>query len=150
MCEIIGDLWMSPGRFHLSVVKYQFPCRITSRTLACRMQGLEESYERSGLCRTQVVPIGRHVAAALNHLPNELVLCQPYGNAVKGWPSLSTHVAKRVTVAALLDLEHERTLPLKCSRAMNVPVGYWIAAPSVHVRTPGRELGQASKCAESD
>src|SRR5580704_4529693 len=150
MCEIIGGLRLSPGRLQLTVAKYQVPCRITSRTLCCWVQGREKSYECRGLCRTQVVPIGRHIPAALNHLPNELVLWQPHGNAVQGWPSLSTHVAKRVTVAALLDLEHERTLPLKCSRAMNVPVGYWIAAPSVHVRTPGRELGQASKCAESD
>jgi hypothetical protein len=150
MCEIIGGLWLSPGRLQLAVAKYQFPCRITSRTLCCWVQGLEESYERRSLCRTQVVPIGRHVAAALNHLPNELVLRQPHGNAVQGWSPLSTRVAERVAVAALLDLKHERTLPLKRGRAVNVAVGYWIAAPGVHVRTPGRELGHASKGAERD
>src|SRR5580700_7930469 len=150
MCEIIGGLRLSPGRLQLTVAKYQVPCRITSRTLCCWVQGREKSYECRSLCRTQVVPIGRHIPAALNHLPNELVLCQPYGNAVQGWPSLSTHVAKRVAVAALLDLKHERTLPLKCSRALNVPIGYRIAAPCVHVRTPGRELGHASKGAERD
>src|SRR5580698_3525357 len=150
MCEIIGSLWLSPGRLRLAVAKYQLPCRIASWTLCCWVQGLEESYERRSLCRAQVVPIGRHVAAALNHLANELVLRQPHGNAVQGWPPLSTHVAERMAIAALLDLKHERTLPLKCGRAMNVPVGYWIAAPGVHVRTPRRELGHASKGAESD
>src|ERR1700689_1197713 len=114
------------------------------------MQGLEESHKRLSLCRTQVVSIGRHVAAGLNYLPNKLVLRQTHGNAVEGWSPLSTRIAKGVAVAALFDLKHERTLALKCGRAVNVPVGYWIAAPSVHVRTPGRELGHASKGAESD
>src|SRR5580693_8847179 len=150
MCEVIGGLWLSPGGFQLAVAQYHLPCRIMSGTLCCWVQGLEESYERRSLCRTQVVAIGGHVAAALNHLPNELVLRQPHSNAVQGWPPLSTRVAKRVAVAALLDLKHQRTLPLQCSRAMNVPVGYRIAAPGVHVRTPGRELGHASKGAERD
>src|SRR4029077_14686112 len=94
--------------------------------------------------------ICRHVAAALNHLPNELVLCQPHGDAVQGWSPLSACVAKRVAVGALLELTHERTLALKCGRAMNVAVGDWIAAPRAHMRTPGRELGQTSKRAEGD
>src|SRR5580658_363077 len=150
MCEIIGGLWLTPGRLQLPVAKYQFPCRIASWPLCCWMQGLEERHERRGLCRTQVIPIGRHVATALNHLPNELVLGQPYGNAVEGWPPLSTRVAKRVAVAALLDLKYERALPLKRSRAMNVLFGYWIAAPGIHVRAPRRELGHASEGAEGD
>src|SRR5580700_5978206 len=150
MCDIIGGLWLSPGRFDLAIAEYQVKCRITSRPLARRVQGFKKSYERRSLCRTQVVPIGWHVAAALNHLPDKLVLGQPHGNAVQGWPPLSTRVAKRVAVAALLDLKHQRTLPLQCSRAMNVLVGYRIAAPGVHVRTPGRELGHASKRAERD
>jgi len=114
------------------------------------VQGLEESYERCRLRRTQVVPISRHVAAALNNLSNELVLRQAHCNAIQGWPPLSASVAKRVAVAALLDLKYKRTLPLKCSRAVNVPVGYRIAAPCVHVWTPGRELSHASKRAEGD
>src|ERR1700691_2276099 len=150
MCEIIGGLWLSPGRLELAVAKYQFPCCITSRTLCCWVQGLKESYERRSLCRTQVVPIGRHVAAPLNHLPNELVLRQPHGNGVQGWPPLSTRVAKRVAVAALLDLKHKRTLPLKRRRAVNVLVGYWIATPGIHMRTPRRELGEPSKRAKCD
>src|ERR1700683_55900 len=150
MCEIIGGLWLSPDRLQLAVAEYRLPCRIMSRTLCCWVQGLEESYERRSLCRTQVVSIGRHVAAALNYLANELVLRQTLGNAVQGWSPLSTHIAQRVAVAALLDLKYERTLALKCSRAVNVPVGHWIAAPGVHVRTPGRELGEPSKRAESD
>src|SRR6266478_5394179 len=114
------------------------------------MEGFKERHERRGLSRTQIVPIRRHVAAALNHLPNELVLRQPHSNAVQGWPPLSTRVAKGVAVAALLDLKHERTLPLKCRRAVNVAVGYGVATPGVHVRTPRRELGEPGKRAEGD
>src|SRR5580698_7164087 len=150
MCENIGGLRSSPGRLQLAVATYQFPGRIACGALRRGVQGLEESYERCSLSRTQVVPIGGHVAAALDHLPNELVLREPHGNAIQGWPSLSTRVAKGVAVAALLDLKDKRTLTLKCGRAVNVPVGYWIAAPGVHVRTPGRELGEASKRAERD
>src|ERR1700723_3723016 len=150
MCDIIGGLWLSPGCLRSTVTKYQLPCGITRRTLCCWVQSLEESHQRRSLCRTQVVPIGRHVAAALDDLPNELVLSQPHGNAVQRRPPLSTRVSKRVAVAALFDLKHERTLSLERSGAMNVPIGYGIAAPGVHVRTPGRELGHPSKRAERD
>src|ERR1700691_398878 len=150
MCEIIGSLWLSPGLLRLVVGKYQFPCRIASRTLCCWRQGRKESYERGSLCRTQVVAISRHVAAALNYLPNELVLRQPHGNAIQGRSPLSARASERVAVAALLDLKYERTLALKRGRAVNVAVGYRIAAPGVHVRTPGRELRHASEGAERD
>src|SRR5580700_1193148 len=111
---------------------HQFPCGIASRTLCCRVQGLEESYERCSLRRAQVVPVGWHIAAALNHLPNELVLRQPHRNAVQSRPPLSATVAKRVAVAALLDLKHQRALALKRGRAMSVTIGYGISAPGVH------------------
>src|ERR1700678_2167018 len=134
MCEIIGGLWLGPGRLQLAVAKHQFTRRVARRALGCWVQGLEKRYERRSLCGTQVVPIGRHVAAALNYLANQLVLRQTHGNAVQGWSPLSPRIAERVAVAALLDLKHERTLALKCSGAVNVAVGYWIAAPGAHVR----------------
>src|ERR1700719_1268024 len=120
MCSFIGGLWLSPVGLQLAVAKEHVPCRIASWNLCCWVQVLKESYARDSLCRTQVVPIGRHVAAALNHLPNELVLGQPHGNAVQVWPPLSTRVAKRVAVAALFHLKHKRTLPLECGGAVNV------------------------------
>jgi hypothetical protein len=82
MCEIIGGLWLSPGRFDLAIAEYQVKCRITSRPLARRVQGFKESYERRSLCWTEVVSISRHVAAALNDLPNELVLGEAHGNTI--------------------------------------------------------------------
>src|ERR1700752_2045930 len=113
------------------------------------MQCFQECDQRSGLRRTQILPIGRHIAAALDHLPYELVLGEPHRNAVQSGPSLPAGVPKRMAVAALLDLEDESTLPLKRSSASQPSLRYGITAPSVHVRTPGREtreMGESSKC----
>ena len=123
---------------------------ISGRALSGGMQGLKERYQRRSLRRTQVIPISRHVAAAFDDLPNELILRESHCNAVERRTSLSTDVADRVAIAALLDLKHERALPLECGCAMNVAVGYWIATPGIHMRTPGRELGHASERAERD
>jgi hypothetical protein len=46
-------------------------------------------------------------------LADELVLCSPYSHIVQGRPPLSANVSKGVTVAALLALKDEGTLPLK-------------------------------------
>jgi hypothetical protein len=53
-----------------------------------------------------------------------------------------------MTVAALLGLENERTLPLKRGAIMQKFVRYRITAPSVHVRAPrgvSREMGECSQ-----
>src|SRR5580700_7666745 len=105
MCEVIGGLWLSPGRLQLAVAKHQLPCRIASRTLCCWVQSLEEGYECRRLGRTQVVPISRHVTAPLDDLPDELVLGEAYGNAIQCWPPLSPGVSQRMAVAALLHLK---------------------------------------------
>ena len=53
-----------------------------------------------------------HVAAALDNLPDELVVRESHRDAVQSWPPLSASVAKRVTVATLLHLKHQGALPL--------------------------------------
>src|SRR6266699_5250717 len=106
------------------------------------MQSLEKCYECSGLRRTQILSVRRHVSAALNYLANELVLREPHGDTVESGTSLPAHVSKGMTVAALLDLQHQRTLPLKCGCAMNKSIRHGIATPRIHVWTPGCEPGQ--------
>ena len=59
---------------------------IARGSLSQRMQGFEKCDECSGLRRTQVLPIRRHVAAALDHLADELVLREPHGNTVQAGP----------------------------------------------------------------
>src|SRR5579864_6018094 len=54
------------------------PCRL----LPSGMQRLEECHQRRGLRRAQVFSIRRHVAAPLDHLPDELILRQSYGHGV--------------------------------------------------------------------
>src|SRR6266436_5170429 len=114
------------------------------------MEGFKESHERRGLSRTQIVSVGRHITTALDHLPDELVTRKSHGNTIQGWSPLSPGIAEGMAVSALLGLKHERTPPLERGCAMYVSVGHWIAAPGVHVRTPGCELGQTSKRAERD
>src|ERR1700740_209127 len=100
------------------------------------MKGLEKCYERGRLCRTQIFPVRRHIATALNHLADELVLREPHGNAVERRAPLSAELTERMAIAALLHLKHESPLPLKCGGAMQKSFRHGIAAPGVHVRTP--------------
>src|ERR1700690_636572 len=137
-------------RLRFAFAESKVPRRITCRALRGRMEGLKESDQRGRLRRTQVVSVGRHIASALDYLPDELVLREPHCDAIQGWPPLSARIAERVAVAALLHLKHQRTLPLECGCAMYVSVGHWLAAPGIHARAPGRELGHASKGTERD
>src|SRR4051812_8256985 len=138
----------SPLRF--AMANHRFPRAISCRALCGRMQGFKERHERRGLCWTQIVSVGRHIAAALDHLPDELVSRKSHGNTIESRSPLSPGISEGMAVSALLGLKHERTLPLERGCAMYVSVGHWIAAPGVHVRTPRRELGQTSKRAERD
>ena len=83
------------------------------RRLIWRMQRLEEGDERRRLGGTQVLAVGRHVAAALDDLADELILRQAHGHVVERGPRSPPAVAERMAVAALLGLEHERALPLE-------------------------------------
>ena len=145
----VAPLGLSRG-LRFAFAEHKVPCRITRRALCGRMEGFKERHERRSLSRTQIVSVGRHIAAALDHLPDELVTRKSHGDAIQGWSSLSAGIAEGMAVAALLDLKHQRTLALERGCAMYVSVGHWIAAPGVHVRTPRCELGEAGKRAERD
>jgi len=57
------------------------------------MESFKERHERRGLSRTQVVSVGRHVATALDHLPDELVTRKSHGDTIQSWTSLSAGIA---------------------------------------------------------
>src|ERR1700756_1014368 len=97
------------------------------------MQRFKECHQCGCLRRAQVLSVGRHVSPALDHLANELVLGQPDGNTVESGTPLSTLVAQRTTVATLLDLENQRSLPLKSRCAMQELCRHGITAPGIHV-----------------
>src|SRR5216683_2876563 len=135
------SLWLRARAFFLGVAEHDIARRIARGSLPSRMQGLEKCDERCGLCRTQILPIRRHVAASLDHLANELVLCQPHGDAIQRRASLPAHLTQGMAVAALFDLKNERALSLQRGCAMKKSLRHRITAPCVHVRTPRCESG---------
>src|SRR5580700_4207271 len=84
---------------------------VPRRSLPGGVQRFEERHERRGFRRIQVLAIGRHVAAALNHLPDELILGELYGNCIERGPALTSGATQGVAIVTLLRLEHERSLP---------------------------------------
>src|SRR5713101_7097677 len=94
-------LWLCARAFFLGVTEHHIARRIARGSLPGRMQGLEKCDERSGLCRTQVLPIRRHVATSLDHLADELVLREPHRHTIQRWASLPAQLPKGMAVAAL-------------------------------------------------
>src|SRR4029453_3842181 len=107
------------------------------------MEVLEEGDESRGLRRAEVLAVGRHVAAALDDLADEVVLRQAPGDVVEGGAALAAALLERMAVAALLDLEDQRALSLEGGRTLEESRRHRIAAPGIHVWAPGGELGQA-------
>src|SRR5215510_10144044 len=108
------------------------------------MQGFQKCYQRRGLGRAQILAVSGHVAAALDYLADELVLREPHGDTVQRRTSLPAALRQGMTVAALLRLEDERTLPLQGGGVAQESRRHGCAAPRVHLRTPrgvSREMG---------
>src|SRR5438105_1516168 len=137
-------------QFLWSVPEHYLARSIARRSLSRRVQRLEKCDECGRLRWTQVFSIRRHVAASLNHLPDELVLREPHRNAVQGGASFPAGPSKGMAVAALFDLKNESALPLKRSCAMEHSLRHWITAPGAHVRARGCELSETGKGPEHD
>src|SRR5260370_38941867 len=135
------SLWFPARAFFLGVTEHHIARCIARGSLPSRMQGLEKCDERRGLCRTQVLPVRRHVAVALVRLADELVLREPHGDRIQRRASLPAQLPEGMAVAALFDLKNERALSLQRGCAMKKSLRHWITAPSVHVRTPRCESG---------
>jgi cytochrome c5 len=82
------------------------------------MEPFEKCDERRGFRRAQIVPVRRHVATALDHLADELILSEPHRNAVECRTTLPASLRKGLTVAALFDLKDKCTLSLQRGRAL--------------------------------
>src|SRR5713101_2583532 len=134
-------LWLCARAFFLGVTEHHIARCIARGSLPSRMQGFEKCDERRGLCRIQVLSVCRHVAASLDHLADELVLREPHGDAIQRRASLPAQLPEGMAVAALLDLENKRALPLQGRSAVKKSLRHRITAPSVHVRTPRCESG---------
>jgi hypothetical protein len=78
--------------------------------LSNRMQCGKERHEGRCLCRTQIIRISRHIAAALQCLANELVLSESCSHCVERRAALAACPCEHVAIAALFALKHERSL----------------------------------------
>src|SRR5437016_1400145 len=107
------------------------------RSVACgslplRVKRLEERDESGRFRRAKVLPVRRHVAAALDDLPDQLILRQPDGDSVERGAALPAGLVERMAVPALLHLQDERTVPLQRGAALEVFLRNRLAAPCVH------------------
>ena len=75
---------------------------------------------------------------------------EPDRDGVECRATLSSLVAERVAVVTLLDLEHERALPLERRAPAQVRGRNRLAAPRVHGGTPGRVHGETGERSERD
>src|ERR1041385_7529597 len=100
------------------------------------MQCSQKRHQSCRLGRAQVVAVGRHVAASLQDLPEQLIFGHPRRDCVECRPALSALSANGVTVPALHTLEDHRPLAFERTAAIEKLLWHGYAAPRVHVRRP--------------
>src|SRR3989442_2261832 len=79
--------------------------RLAIRSWPQRLHERDECIDFRG---AQILAVGRHVAAALQHLTNELIAGLARRDAVQRWPALSPLTAQAVAGPALLVLHPVR------------------------------------------
>src|SRR5712691_11383018 len=78
--------------------------RITGQSGMRRMQGLHERHQCRHLRRAQILAIGRHIAPALDHLPDQLIPGQARRHVVERRAALAAAAVQAMAVPALLVL----------------------------------------------
>jgi hypothetical protein len=86
--------------------------RVTRSRLPGRTQRLEECHDGGCFRRTQILAVRGHISSTLDNLTNELIRSSPHGYIIEGRSPLPADLIQRMTIAALLTLKYERTLPL--------------------------------------
>jgi hypothetical protein len=117
--------------------------------LSGRMQRLKECHKRSRFRRTQILSVGRHISAALDHLSDQLILGKAQSNAIERRSALPSLAIQRMAIVALLCLENQRTSPLESRACSQIFRWDWQAAPGVHHWTPRRVLAQLGERTQS-
>src|ERR1017187_716844 len=87
-----------------------FGCHHFSRCIECGRLVLgtqrgQEPNQGRGLRGAESIAIGRHVASALQHLTNDLILRHAVGDAIQRGSAKSAFTTDRMAVAALLILK---------------------------------------------
>ena len=135
--------WLAPAG--CLARKNQPSRRINRGSQILAAQRGKKAHQCLRLRRAQSVAIGWHVAAALQHLADHLVLGHPRRNRVQRRPAQPACSAQGVAVAALLVLQHQRALPLQRRTAREILHRRRIARPCRHDRTPRRIRAQVRK-----
>src|SRR5689334_7368155 len=94
----IALLRLGVRKFLCTFLEHHIAGSVACRRLSRRVQSFEKRYKSRCLRRTQIFSIRRHVAAALDHLANELILCEPHGDAIQSRASVPAAVSKCVAV----------------------------------------------------
>ena len=77
------------------------------------MQRPEVGHQCRHLGRVQVVTVRRHLAAPLEHLPDQLIPGQMHGDVVERGSSIASSPAEGMAVPTLLVLKHQGALELE-------------------------------------
>ena len=89
-----------------------------------------ESNQRINLRRRKILAVGRHVAATLNYLPNDLVARETRRGFVERGPAHPALAAQRMAVAALLALHERPAVRGECGPLRNRWALRWRSSPS--------------------
>src|ERR1700742_3449227 len=113
---------------------------ICGRRFIERMQGLQELDQCRSLGGAEILAVRRHVAAALQHLPNQLILRETRCHKIQGGPTLSAHAGNRVAVAALLRLKDDCALAFEWACIVGITDrDRRTSAPRAHLGAAWRE-----------
>src|SRR5215813_5733663 len=107
------------------------PARWASRSSP---QRCHERDDRVDFSRIQILAVGRHVAAPLQNLTDELIARLARRNAVERRAALSSFTAEAVAGPALLVLQNQRALELERGPALDVPDRRRGSGPGLHLR----------------
>src|SRR4030095_14344431 len=137
----------------LSTARRRGNSRVAGRGYIGGSQRLHESNESCDLLRRQILAKRGHVAAALKHLPDQLVAGQTSSHTIQCRAAQAALAAQAVAIPALLVLQYQRALQLQRRTAVHILHRCGNAAPGFHVGTPRGEcpqVRQGTECQEHE
>src|SRR5258708_20694393 len=100
------------------------------------MQRLKKRDKSRGLRGAQIFAVSGHVAATLDHLTNQLILCQSHRHSVECRATLSALFAERMAVVTLFHLKYQGALPFEGRPVVKKLGRNGKAAPCIHDWAP--------------
>src|ERR1041384_460085 len=91
---------------------------LNSGLLRC-MERFHKRNERRNFMGTEIFSVSRHITAALDDLPDQLIMRQPRRNRIERWAAHTARSIQTMTIAALFALQHERPAKLQWRAAFD-------------------------------